>query len=170
MDTNEFEDAFAYGEQGYDPMELTVGGDDWVDDLSFMHSHFGFHNWLEAKNEEGVKNGENSVLMKQFLDFRIKFLQEELGETITAVQEGDPEEIVDGLIDLCVVAIGTLDIFGIDGYKAWDEVNRANMSKEAGVKPNRPNPLKLPDLLKPEGWVGPDHTGNHGRLTQLFEK
>ena len=37
------------------------------------------------------------------------------------------EEVVDGLIDLCVVAIGTLDALGVDPYRAWDEVHKANM-------------------------------------------
>ena len=78
----------------------------------------------------------------------------------------DAEEVVDGLIDLCVVAIGTLDALGVDPYKAWDEVHKANMAKEVGVKPTRPNPLGLPDLVKPEDWVGPSHKGNHGSLAQ----
>ena len=72
------------------------------------------------------------------------------------------EEIVDGLIDLCVFAIGTLDVFGVDADEAWNQVLSANMAKEPGVKPGRPNPFGLPDLLKPNGWIGPDHEGNHG--------
>ena len=36
-----------------------------------------------------------------------------------------------------------------------------------GVKPTRPNKLGLPDLIKPEGWVAPDHTGNYGDLVKL---
>ena len=76
----------------------------------------------------------------------------------------NPEEIVDALIDLCVVAIGTMDAFNIDAHRAWKEVFRANMEKEVGVKASRPNPLGLPDLVKPEGWVGPSHKGNYGYL------
>ena len=73
----------------------------------------------------------------------------------------------DGLIDLCVVAIGTLDLFGIDAHKAWQEVHSANMSKEVGVKESRPNPLGLPDLIKPEGWTAPSHEYNHGLLNNI---
>ena len=80
----------------------------------------------------------------------------------------DNEEIVDGLIDLCVVAIGTLDAFGVDAHKAWDEVLKANMNKEVGEKPERPNPLGLPDLVKPKGWKAPSHEGNHGCLDYTF--
>jgi predicted HAD superfamily Cof-like phosphohydrolase len=63
---------------------------------------------------------------------------------------------------MCVFAIGTLDVFGVDANKAWDAIYEANMSKEPGVKPGRPNPFGLPDLIKPADWQGPDHEGNHG--------
>ena len=38
------------------------------------------------------------------------------------------------------------------------------MMKEVGVKPSRPNPLGLPDLIKPEDWEAPNHEGNYGDL------
>jgi predicted HAD superfamily Cof-like phosphohydrolase len=63
-----------------------------------------------------------------------------------------------------VVAIGTLDAFGVDAQRAWDEVHKANMTKQPGVKESRPNPLGLPDLIKPEGWTGPDHDNNTGDI------
>ena len=56
---------------------------------------------------------------------------------------------------------------GIDADEAWYNVHKANMAKEVGVKESRPNPLGLPDLVKPEGWKAPDHTGNHGLLVNL---
>jgi predicted HAD superfamily Cof-like phosphohydrolase len=56
---------------------------------------------------------------------------------------------------------------GIDSYEAWNKVLRANLAKEVGVKPERPNPLGLPDLIKPAGWKAPSHTNNHGLLTKL---
>ena len=82
----------------------------------------------------------------------------------------DSEEIVDGLIDLCVVAIGTLDALGVNVHKAWDEVYEANMNKEVGVKESRPNPLGLPDLIKPEGWTAPSHKGNHGIISNAWSE
>ena len=36
----------------------------------------------------------------------------------------------------------------VDAYTAWDRVHAANMTKQVGVKPSRPNPLGLPDLTK----------------------
>ena len=86
-----------------------------------------------------------------------------------AAKSEDPEEIVDALIDLCVVAIGTLDAYSVNAYKAWDEVHAANMAKEVGIKESRPNPLGLPDLVKPEGWTPPTHAGNHGLISKIYE-
>jgi predicted HAD superfamily Cof-like phosphohydrolase len=131
----------------------------WVEDINDMHIKYGVHDWVSKK----LVMQDNAAL-KQFLEFRIKFLEEELAETKKALETRDAEEIVDGLIDLCVVAIGTLDAFGVDAQVAWENVRTANMSKVVGVKESRPNPLGLPDLIKPEGWVAPSHKGNHGHL------
>jgi len=127
----------------------------WVNDMNSMHVKYGVHGSVDKMDKKKLQ---------AFLDFRLNFLEEELNETRAAAQNGDAEEIVDGLIDLCVVAIGTLDAFEVDAHKAWDEVLKANMAKEVGVKEGRPNPLGLPDLVKPEGWVGPSHEGNHGKF------
>ena len=131
---------------------------DWVKDISEMHQYYGVN--------EKVQNFDTEKL-KQFLQFRMSFLDEELTETKNAVLNNDAEEIVDGLIDLCVVAIGTLDSMGIDSYEAWNRVLRANLQKQVGVKPERPNPLGLPDLIKPACCKAPSHANNHGLLTKL---
>ena len=128
---------------------------DWANDIMMMHHKFGVRDWFEA-------NKGNKDLMEKYLRFRLSMVKEELDETIAAMNEKDPEEIVDGLIDLCVFAIGTLDVFGVDANEAWDKVYEANMAKSPGVKEGRPNPFGLPDLIKPEGWTAPTHEGNHG--------
>ena len=135
---------------------------DWVKDINDMHAKYGVHDWVE--NEKA--NGGDWSRLQKFLDFRLSFLQEELDETRAAATiDKNPPEIVDGLIDLCVVAIGTLDAFGVDAYEAWDRVHNANMAKEVGVKESRPNPLGLPDLVKPKGWKAPEHYDNTGNLS-----
>ena len=131
-----------------------------IQDMYVMHSRYKFH--------EPVNNMSKEDLY-EFLKFRFRFLNEELAEGWDAVDNRDPEEIVDALVDLVVIAIGTLDLFKVNAYSAWDEVLRANLNKKRGVKESRPNPFGLPDLIKPEGWVGPDHTGNHGLLTKIVE-
>lgn len=99
----------------------------WVNDISKMHQKFGVNQWVE-------QNKDNKELMREYLMFRVNFLQEELTEIQT--QMHDPEEVVDGLVDLCVVAIGTMDAFGIDANKAWDTVHKANMAKSLVLKKN----------------------------------
>ena len=119
---------------------------DWVKDINEMQYKYGVHKWIHD-------NRDNKENLRRYLEFRIDFLREELDETEAALVSMDSEEIVDGLIDLCVVAIGTLDAFGVDPYKAWDEILRANLSNEVGVKP--------------EDWEGPDHSDNHGKLNNI---
>ena len=96
--------------------------------------------------------------------FRMLMIGEEYQETLSAINNSDAEEVVDGLIDMCVFAIGTLDVMGVDANQAWDKVYQANMAKQTGAKPGRPNRFGLPDLLKPSGWKPPEHTNNHGDL------
>ena len=135
----------------------------WFHDMVVMHQKYGVDKWMEKE-----KKSEWSRLEK-FMQFRLAMMQEELDETKNAVAKKDPEEVVDGIIDLCVFAIGTLEVFGFDANKAWDQVYKANMSKEVGIKEGRPNPLGLPDLVKPEGWQGPTHEGNHGNISDSFQ-
>ena len=133
---------------------------DFANDMYMMHNKFGVREWFEA-------NKENKDLMQKYLMFRMLMIGEEYQETLSAINNSDAEEVVDGLIDMCVFAIGTLDIMGVDANKAWDKVYEANMAKEPGVKPGRPNRFGLPDLLKPGGWQGPSHEGNHGELPSI---
>ena len=131
----------------------------WDVDIKNMHGRFGVHEWIEQSTPE-----QRAELMK----LRMRMLTEEYAETMNAYLQGDPEEMIDGLIDLCVISLGNLDIAGVTIQRAWDEVYRANINKSAGRKPNRPNPLGLPDLIKPDDWVAPDHSNNHGILKEFL--
>lgn len=137
----------------------------WFKDMQDMHKKYGVNKWMQAELQSDVDWRK----INKFMQFRIGMMQEELDETKNAFEKKDAEEIVDGIIDLCVFAIGTLEVFGVDANKAWDQVYEANMSKEVGIKEGRPNPLGLPDLVKPEGWEGPTHKGNHGNITDSFQ-
>lgn len=140
----------------------------WVQDIADMHTKFGVNVKLREMEKEKLE---------AFLKFRIDFLQEELDEMRKALvdfQAGKidgsqaADDTVDALIDLCVVAIGTLDGFDVDAYEAWNRVHNANMAKEVGIKASRPNPLGLPDLIKPEGWTAPQHADNVGMLKKVY--
>ena len=130
----------------------------WAHDIMVMHEKYGVFDKVQAFDKEKLN---------KFLEFRIKFLEEEMNELSTAETADD---VVDALIDLCVVAIGTLDLFDVDARLAWDRVHEANMNKLVGIKESRPNPLGLPDLVKPEGWTAPSHKDNVGLLGLLFDE
>ena len=161
----------------YHIMNLDVDKNHWDEDIYAMHTKFRVREVVAKMNREK---------MLKFLEFRLNFLQEELDEAkaaLTALQDlqtsdlqGEArtkkvvdaaDDIVDAMIDLCVVAIGTLDAFQVDAHEAWNRVYAANMAKRPGIKKERPNPLGLPDLVKPEGWIAPSHKNNLGLLKTL---
>ncbi len=125
------------------------------DDISRMHEKFKVH--------ETVAKMDSNTL-KQFLKFRIGCIEEELNETKKAIDEKDWDGVTDGLIDLVVFAIGTLDLFQVDGELAWSEVMFANMQKSVGEKPSRKNDFGFPDLVKGPDWSAPCHKYNVGIL------
>lgn len=146
---------------------------DMVNDIHEMHTKFGVREVVETFDKEKLQT---------FLKFRLDFLCEELIEAYVAAgynvkflanKESEPvvedaEDVVDAMIDLMVVAEGTLDAFQVDSNTAWNRVHEKNMEKEPGVKPGRPNPLGLPDLIKPPGWTSPTHADNIGLLGKAF--
>jgi hypothetical protein len=128
-------------------------------DIQHMHAHY------DIPTAVGNLSSEQ---LKEFLEFRFRFLQEEIDEGKDAIHNKDAEEIVDSLIDLVVVAVGTLDLFNVNFDQAWNEVLKANMNKRVGIKASRPNKFQLPDLVKDSSWVAPNHQGNHGKLADIF--
>jgi predicted HAD superfamily Cof-like phosphohydrolase len=148
-------------------MNLDVTKNHWDNDIRDMHTKYGVR--------EAVKTFDAEKL-KKFIQFRLDFLQEELDESKKALFDLNAsntdhvkaaDDIVDAMIDLCVVAIGTLDALQVDAHSAWNRVLAANMNKEVGIKESRPNPLGLPDLIKPEGWVAPYHYDNIGLMRKI---
>jgi predicted HAD superfamily Cof-like phosphohydrolase len=128
------------------------------DDMKMMHDYYGIRTRINELSKEELMT---------FLKFRFDFLEEELTEGREAIANNDAEEIVDSLIDLVVVAVGTIDLFDVDFKDAWYKVLEANMTKEVGINESRDNPLGLPDLVKPSSWKNPSHEGNHGLLKDL---
>jgi len=125
---------------------------DWVTDIAQMHDKYGFRDGLKFDGK--------------FLEFRKRFLAEELDELTNSIASCDSTSFVDAIIDLCVVAIGTLDLAYVDTHKAWDEVLRRNMEKERGqTARDGSNGF---DLVKPEGWIPPDHSDNVGHLPEAI--
>lgn len=103
---------------------------------------------------------ELKLLNKEELEFRVKFLQEELDEFVKANKEGDLEEAIDALIDLVYVAHGTASWMGIrtEQWKEhWDEVQGCNLQKIMVENENESKRGFKYDIKKPDGWKKPNH-------------
>jgi len=85
---------------------------------------------------------------------RVEHLLEEASELQVAIDESNKEELIDALLDVVYIAIGTAVLCGFDVEAHWNEIQRANMSKERGIT-KRGHAF---DVCKPANWVGPDHT------------
>jgi predicted HAD superfamily Cof-like phosphohydrolase len=122
--------------------------DTQFEDLAELHDKMGFPR-------------DGRLMTAEFLDFRLKFMLEELIEMDAAIESKDAPAFVDAVIDLIVVAVGTLDLADVNGQKAWDEVHIKNMQKECRVNPTRTGSGGF-DMVKPAGWEPPDHSDNVG--------
>ena len=66
---------------------------DWANDIYMMHNKFGVKEWFE-------KNKDDKDLMRKYIMFRMLMIGEEYQETLSAINNSDAEEVVDGLIDM----------------------------------------------------------------------
>jgi len=102
--------------------------------------------------------GTHRCLAPDVAEFRAKFMQEELNEYIKATAEGDMEGQLDALVDLVYVALGTAYLSGFPFQAAWDEVHSCNMMKvKAGPNGEGSKRGSPHDVIKPEGWKGPNY-------------
>lgn len=111
-----------------------------------------FHEQFDVVTREKPGLPDNAMV-----DFRIKFLKEELSEFIDAVEKNDLPEMIDALVDLTVIAMGTADIFGFDWQPHWEEVIKTLMTKKKANHAGESKRGFAADIVKPVGWVGPDH-------------
>ena len=91
-------------------------------------------------------------------DFRVQFLKEELEEFRHAHLTRDMHGAADALVDLAYVLHGTALMMGLPWRKLWDEVQRANMEKIRATDASQSKRGSALDVIKPAGWVGPDHS------------
>lgn len=96
--------------------------------------------------------------IQEIIAYRRGFLREELSEFERAAENGDAAEMLDALVDLVWVALGTAHYLNLPFYHGWAEVKRANLSKELR---REDDPLgkrgAVEKIKKPEGWEPPDH-------------
>ena len=118
-----------------------------MDDIKAFHEKFGLAYY-----------GPIRALEPDVSAFRIKFLKEELNEYEKAVAVGDIEGQLDALVDLVYVALGTAYLQGMPFNKAWDIVQACNMRKvKAGPNGEGSKRGSPHDVIKPEGWKGPNY-------------
>lgn len=99
-----------------------------------------------------VDGGPPALIDEAEADFRIKLLTEETSELAVAHSEGDLVGVADAIGDLIVVALGTAHCYRIPIDPVIDAIMDANDKKEVGVTDRG----HKNDLIKPEGWVGPE--------------
>ena len=102
--------------------------------------------------------GKPRTLPEDLFQFRLKFLKEELEEYDIAHGEGNKAKQLDALVDLVYVALGTADLHGFDFDEAWRRVHEANMKKVRALRASDSARGSIYDVIKPTGWVPPDHT------------
>lgn len=119
-----------------------------VQDIKDFHEKFNL-----------VYDGPPRELPHDVVEFRTKFMVEELIEYGEAVDANNVEGQLDALVDLVYVALGTAYLHGFPFQKAWDEVHSANMRKvKAGPNGEGSKRGSPHDVVKPVDWEGPDYS------------
>ena len=93
---------------------------------------------------------------KELIEFRMKFLVEEVNEFDEAVKEGNIVKAFDALIDTVYVALGTAVMMNLPFQKGWDIVHSANMTKMRARHSGESKRGTKFDVIKPPNWTPPD--------------
>ena len=118
---------------------------DILKDIDNFHKKYGFE-----KNEK-IDIPNNSEL----INFRTAFLMEELSEYTNAITKKDAAGALDALVDIVYIALGTAWLFNLPFEKAWNEVQKANMSKIRAKDKTGKRGTKF-DVVKPKDWKAPN--------------
>lgn len=118
---------------------------DLLKDIDNFHKKYGFE-----KNEK-VDIPDNNEL----INFRTAFLMEELAEYTNAITKKDAAGALDALVDIVYIALGTAWLYNLPFEKAWNEVQKANMSKIRAKDKTGKRGTKF-DVIKPKDWKAPN--------------
>lgn len=118
------------------------------DDVGHFHAKFG----LENVTHDGA---HPRVVTDDLMDFRIKFLKEELQEFIDGWEARDHALMADALVDLAYVVFGTAQLLGYPWHDIWDAVQTANMAKVRATSETLGPRQSTWDVVKPPGWAPP---------------
>jgi len=93
---------------------------------------------------------------KEMIEFRIRFIKEEICELEDAIHRQNIVESFDALIDLVYVTLGFASILSLPWQKGWDLVHKSNMKKERVRNKSESIRKSEYDVIKPNGWQKPD--------------
>lgn len=126
-------------------------------DVGDFHEKFGL-DFVESSSPCGYTGP--TPWDAELLEFRKKFLQEELAEFIEGMDEYDHAKMFDALLDIVYVAMGTAHLLGYPWEEGWRRVQKANMAKvRAAADGSDSKRSSSFDVVKPEGWQAPDIEG-----------
>jgi predicted HAD superfamily Cof-like phosphohydrolase len=130
-----------------------------VEDFELDHSSVGhFHERFGLDNTTHRDPGPRDVSV-ELMDFRVKFMEEELREFKEARAKNDIAGMADALVDLSYVTLGTAHVMGLPWQELFFEVQKANMGKERAVRAEQSLRGSTYDVVKPKGWQPPDIAG-----------
>lgn len=110
-----------------------------------------FHNKFDLP-----RASKPALLSQEVLDFRIKFIEEELDEFIEACNNKNLELAFDALIDLTYVILGTAFIMGLPFNEGFKHVHECNLKKVRATCSSQSKRKSTLDVIKPEGWQAPN--------------
>lgn len=111
-----------------------------------------FKDVMEFHRKFNLERPENRMDLEIF-KIRLKHITEEVIEFHQAFVNGDSAEVLDALIDLVYVALGTAELMNFPFEAGWDEVHKANMKKVRAKTSEESKRGTAFDVIKPEGWV-----------------
>jgi len=118
-------------------------------------------------------DGPPRILPLTMHRFRCKFLDEELREYVTSGEKAQDEltraplyrdyaelarlreKMLDALVDLVYVDLGTAHLHGFNFEEAWRRVHEANMKKKRAKHAGESLRGSSLDVIKPKGWQPP---------------
>lgn len=116
------------------------------EDVREFHKKFG----LEDPNTP-------TWLTFEEMQFRVKFMMEELQEFQDAVTAKDMVKAADSLVDLAYVVLGTSARMGLPHDDIHTLVHMANMRKERAQSSEQSKRGSTLDVIKPVDWHGPEN-------------
>jgi hypothetical protein len=129
---------------------------DLLGDVAKFHHKFGLTYY-----------GPPRFLPEDMFAHAIACFEEEIEEYKEAVAEGDLVKAHDALIDLVYFVLGRVILHGFPFREGWDLVQDANMRK-VRAEPDGSNSKRGfgCDVVKPPGWVAPDHSPLFGIIVE----